>query len=115
MLGPSASADHVPRPTAPPAFGPGRLWDVYFMRHSGRRLEREYARASVRRGLLWIDTATTTRARLQSPSGVEFGTLDAVCLRRLLPSGQMLLQGIEVKHNRRGVYEYPQAWWCIPV
>jgi hypothetical protein len=85
------------------------------MRYRGRRLEKEYARASVRRGLLWIETTTTTRARLQSPSGLDLGTLDNAHLRRLLPSGQMLLRGIEIRQNRRGVYEFDQAWWCMPV
>jgi hypothetical protein len=106
-------AQRVASQGAPAA--PELQWEVFVMRDKGQRIPRDQLRARI--GALTIDTTYegTPCARVIDEWGNDLGRLEDVRVRRMLPTGALLLRGVEsVGHSKWGVREFPCAWWCRP-
>jgi hypothetical protein len=91
------------------------LWDVFVMRREGRRLPREDVKPL--RCMLTISKLYgPPTALLSDRHGNNYGRLDDIQIRQMLPSGALLLRGVQcVVHSTQGVKDHPQSWWCVPV
>lgn len=94
---------------------PARLvtWQVCELRARGKQIGRAAALATAQRGALRILPIDGLQACLKDAHGNELKRLDAVRLRRLTATGEMVLHGIQSTASAGQIEQWPQAWWCI--
>lgn len=86
------------------------FWRVFSLRERGEKLPREAAFATARVGILIVKSPL--KATLVDRAWNDVATLWDVELRQLGPSGDLLVRGMELRQDRRAVYEHRQIWFC---